>query len=293
MSNNFYKHKIENLVSIDKIITLHYLEYPYDYVFEGEQHDFWEVVYVDKGHVICSRDRREEFSVKQGQLLFHKPNEFHTIRADGVKPANIFVYSFVSKSEAMGFFDSALITLDNAEKQIMANVITEALSTFKIPVFQPELKKFDLLTSPALGGQQMLRINMEMLFIRLMRRHKRSENSAIFVPQSELPAHIETRIIDYLKQNIYAKLTLDMVCTEFNYGKTFLCAAFKDKTGTTIYNYYRRLKIDEAKRLIRGRELNNTEIAYKLGFESYSHFTKSFKRFTKHTPNEYRRMLKI
>lgn len=38
-------------MAVDAIVTVHYFEYAKNYVFEGEKHDFWELLYVDKGEV--------------------------------------------------------------------------------------------------------------------------------------------------------------------------------------------------------------------------------------------------
>ena len=38
----------ENSISIDKIFSIHYFEYMNDFSFEGESHDFWEFIFVDK-----------------------------------------------------------------------------------------------------------------------------------------------------------------------------------------------------------------------------------------------------
>ncbi|MDR3318246.1 MAG: AraC family transcriptional regulator [Clostridiales bacterium] len=294
MRTNFYKRKIENLIIIDKIVTLHYLEYPKNFVFDGEAHDFWEIVYIDKGGVVCSINHGAGFALKQGQILFHKPNEFHTIRADGVTAADVFVFSFVSKSEAMQFFNGKLLTLDKREKDIIGIIIGEALSTFKVPVFDPQLKKFELSDTPALGGQQMLRINLEMLLILLMRSDISGKKpSAVFVPENELSGHIEAAVIAFLKDGIYKKLRLDDICGEFNYGKTFLCTRFKKSTKMTIFQYYARLKIDEAKKLIREKNMTLSEISDALRFDSYSHFNKTFRAQTGHSPGEYGKLLKI
>ena len=42
---------ISRPVRVDRVVTVHYFEYSSSYYFEGEQHDFWEFVYVDKGEV--------------------------------------------------------------------------------------------------------------------------------------------------------------------------------------------------------------------------------------------------
>lgn len=53
-------------------------------------------------------------------------------------------------------------------------------------------------------------------------------------------------------------------------------------------NYYNRLKIEEAKRLLR-ENVSPTVTANRLGFESATYFTKVFKRYTGKTPSEYKK----
>ena len=51
--------------------------------------------------------------------------------------------------------------------------------------------------------------------------------------------------------------------------------------------YFKRLKIDAAKQMIRQNELNFTEIAIRLGFNTSQYFTTVFKRISGMTPTEY------
>ena len=52
--------------------------------FTGESHDFWELVYADKGDVTVFADDKS-FVLEQGNVIFHKPNEWHNVRANGVR----------------------------------------------------------------------------------------------------------------------------------------------------------------------------------------------------------------
>ena len=42
-------HKIANLLNVQKIVTIHYYEVGKGFVFDGEYHDFWEMVYISDG----------------------------------------------------------------------------------------------------------------------------------------------------------------------------------------------------------------------------------------------------
>ena len=90
MEKNYIKTRPKTVIDITRIVTIHYYEFGQSFVFNGESHDFWEMVYVDKGSVAVRRDNEEEFILTQGNVLFHKPNEFHAIRAFESSP-NFFV----------------------------------------------------------------------------------------------------------------------------------------------------------------------------------------------------------
>lgn len=94
---------------IDELITIHYFEYPLNFVFRGEAHDFWEFLYVDRGSIRVTAGR-EERTLTAGQAIFHEPWEFHAFRSIGKRPPNLAVVSFVSKSPFFDFFSAGCST---------------------------------------------------------------------------------------------------------------------------------------------------------------------------------------
>ena len=76
-------------IIVNKIVSIHYFEYMSNFSFPGETHDFWEFLYVDKGEVQVIADDKN-FTFKKGQIIFHKPNEFHALKANGrIAPNNV------------------------------------------------------------------------------------------------------------------------------------------------------------------------------------------------------------
>ena len=74
----YFKHKIENLLIVNKLVTVLYLKFDKDFKAKGETHDFWEIVYVEHGETVCTAEEKT-IVLKQGEMLFHKPNEFHAL----------------------------------------------------------------------------------------------------------------------------------------------------------------------------------------------------------------------
>ena len=72
--------RLDDSIHIDELYTVHYFEYMNNFSFEGERHNFWEFLYVDKGEIGVTADNNYTL-LKKGDLIFHKPNEFHTVKA--------------------------------------------------------------------------------------------------------------------------------------------------------------------------------------------------------------------
>ena len=88
---------MENLV-ITEIYSIHYFEYTKDFVYEGESHDFWELLCVDNG-VIEVTAGDQNLVLEKGEMIFHKPNEFHALRANGQIAPNLLSWSDSHRSK--------------------------------------------------------------------------------------------------------------------------------------------------------------------------------------------------
>ena len=77
----YYKYKIDKTVHVSKLVTMHYFELTKDFSYPGESHDFWELHYVDKGHLFC-HSGEQTYELYQGDLIFYKPMTPHRLTAD-------------------------------------------------------------------------------------------------------------------------------------------------------------------------------------------------------------------
>ena len=282
MAKEFYRHKFSNLVNVQKIVTVHYQELLKGYASAEEHHDFWELIYADRKSVtavLCG----EEVPLLQGEALFVQPDSPHFVACK--EDANIFIISFECRSESMNFFSDRVVRIPRERRALLQTLMSEAMTTFRIPDFDPALNKLELLPSPELGGEQLIKNALEMLLIYLLRTEN-ERTPRYFVSKIEDSAELEDAILSFLRAHLYDTLSLNELCESLHYGKTRLCTFFKQKTGKSIYHTYLSLKADEAKKLIR-KGLTFTEISVMLGFSSLSHFSDTFKRYTGRSPLEY------
>ncbi len=286
---HYYQHKLSNLISVSRIVTIHYFEFDKSFCSRGESHDFWEIVFAEKEGMICTADERR-ILLHEGEILFHKPGEFHTHAADGKNAPNVFILSFVCKSESMSFFENKKLLLPQHLVKFIHLILEEGRRTFDIPYSSPDLKKMNLLKSPTLGGEQLIKNYLEILLINLLREQTETERgNSVFLAPEDLSARPVDDVVAILKENIYSELTIDDICARTNYSKSYLFRLFKAKTGKTIISYFTELKISRAKQLLRENELSVREIAERLAFAAPDYFTKTFKRITGMTPLAYKK----
>ena len=96
--------------------------------------------------------------------------------------------------------------------------------------------------------------------------------------------------LDYIKENLSDKLTLDDLARIANMGKTNYSLAFKAVTGMTVWDYIQHARIEMAANYLLEKkgDFNITEIALMTGFHNPAHFTKTFKKIKGNTPSEFK-----
>ena len=99
-----------------------------------------------------------------------------------------------------------------------------------------------------------------------------------------------TSVLSYINKN-YSDVSLSNkdIAAHFNYHPYYLNKLIKDFTGKTIHQYiiYYRLRMAKDMLLTTDHDVNT--IAWKIGFNSTSHFINTFHRRFGRTPYEYRR----
>lgn len=96
----------------------------------------------------------------------------------------------------------------------------------------------------------------------------------------------------YIISNLSRNLNLEIISEEVHLEPHYLCALFKEHTGTTIMQYIISLRIEKAKQLIITQDEKIYKIAEKCGFASYNHFSNTFKKITGITAAQYRKLTK-
>ncbi len=96
------------------------------------------------------------------------------------------------------------------------------------------------------------------------------------------------KAINYMRSHMQEKITVDMLAEEAGLSKGRFLHLFKEETGISPMTFLRNEKIENAKNMLLYSEYTIHEISIILGFSNESHFIKTFREHTTHTPSQYR-----
>lgn len=290
VEDKFTGYGFERIFNIDKIITLFYMELSKNFYYDGEQHDFWEMVYIDKGEMVCTADKNR-FILKSGEMTFHKPNEFHNLSGNNTVAPNVSIISFECKSRAMKYFEGKIFRLSAEEKTLLSNLFAEGLSCFRlVDESDPLLQRMEKIEPSPFGSSQMTKNLLEIFLIKLCRNTDvvtKTMRQSYVIDGVDVPYHIK-EILDFLQENVYGRVTVGDVARHVGKSESTVKQQFALYHKSGIIKYYNSLKIKEARRLIREGKYNITQIADLLHFDNPQYFSKCFKAYTHMTPREYK-----
>ena len=255
--------KLKKEITITEIITIHYFEYMKNITFSGESHDFWELLYVDKG-CVCVQAGDNQYQLCSGDIIFHQPNEFHAFKAQ--------------------------------ERTIISKIIHEARHAFSTPLHVPSVEQVLPSDNAPFGSEQLIQLYLELFLILAKRNHTTSNSANLIHHPTPMELSIHSKrvesIIEYMNLHIREKLTIQDICEEFSISRSCLHSLFYKEKHCGAMDYFNHLKLNYAKEMMRHSTMNLTEIAHSLSYSSLQYFSKQFKKSTGMSPLEYSSSIK-
>ena len=279
----------ERVVRVDALYSLHYFSFRPGYVYPGERHDFWELVYVDMGGATLGDDGME-IPIGPGQCLIHAPDAFHTVRANLAPETNLFVISFGSESRALHALARRPINLNTECGRIVRRMVLEA-HEFCGPVLDITAQEA-LVPSPdaPYGSGQLIALNLEMLLLLLLRQANGEAES----PPKRAPITEQQDMLSivaaaeaFMRSHLDGSIRFDDICKNIGVSRTTLKRLFRQCLNSAVMEHYQNLRLKEACRHLRSGRVNVSQVAYELGYSSLPAFSRQFHRMLGITPREY------
>ncbi|HEY8499788.1 MAG TPA: AraC family transcriptional regulator [Clostridia bacterium] len=127
--------------------------------------------------------------------------------------------------------------------------------------------------------------NLALLLIR-MRELLQSEPSESLTKNDILVQNVVRHIDDkFMKPINLAQLSASLFTNKY-----YLCHLFKQKTGLTVMEYVQYRRVIEAQKLLKDTDKDIISVYYECGFNNVQHFYRVFKKISKVTPYQYRKL---
>ncbi|QLG44214.1 AraC family transcriptional regulator [Costertonia aggregata] len=99
-------------------------------------------------------------------------------------------------------------------------------------------------------------------------------------------------VFNFVKTNFKEEIPLQEMADLVSMTIPSFCRYFKKITNKTFIQFVNEYRLVHASKLLAEKPMSITEVCFESGFNNFSHFNKSFKKFTGQNPSEYRNQLK-
>lgn len=266
--------EIRKLFNVHSVITSIDAVRPKDFYFKGEMHDFWEVVFVLDGSVSATADERV-YVLNSGQVLFHKPLEFHRIWSAKNTTPHIIVFSFEAAGEGMRFFENKLFSVKkNGEEAIidLSVKVRDALETAE--QYGKNNDKYMLASHKAANAIESFLLNLY------------NTEAAKHLPYYSESSEDYKKIVRIMHENADKNLTVSQIAKLCNMSVSSLKKKFSLYSDKGVGKYFIYIKMRKAITMLCDG-VSVPEISDTLGFSSANYFYSVFKREVGITPKEY------
>ena len=287
---DYIAHDLTNIIDIRKIVIMSYNEMTSKFEYTGERHNFWELVYVDEGALEVEADTKK-IMLSKGECILHKPGEYHVHRTDGGSKVGFFVLCFTCPSPYMRLLCDKKHELSQKFRLFIQSIISEAVRVYNLPANDPYERHLTPALGELIGGQQMIKTYLEQLLILLVREQYNIRDNVI-PSESSVSEKLAGKMKASLKMMVYSDFSVEAFCEKMHYSKAYLSKIFLGEFGMTIHEYVTKLKIREAKLLIREQNYTFTQISDMLAFSNPLYFSRVFKKITGMSPSEYKNSVK-
>ncbi len=279
---SYNEFKLNKILTVGSLYTAYDDIKRFDFEFAGEQHDFWELVYVASGTVGVTADNRV-YELTAGQVIFHKPMEFHKIWSTGGTEPHVIIMSFDAKGTGMKNLENSIFLMPSGATNILFKIFEE----IEILFHRKSDSTLILKDNPDIYSLNMLSLHMEMLLLKILKGRKQTVSE-----DNHSGADIYRKIIETMNENITQDLSISDFAKICNISESYLKKIFSKYSGCGAAKYFLRLKISRAcTMLLNG--LSVAEISDYLSFGNQQYFSTVFKRETGYSPTSYKKRILV
>ncbi|WP_300725115.1 AraC family transcriptional regulator [uncultured Bacteroides sp.] len=264
-----------------RFFDYHTFTYPWHF------HSQYELIYIEKGYGQCIigdgiLPYTDEELILIGPNLPHVMQSAADYETDESLRVNGVIIQF--ETDFMQYSFSHYIQFIPVQHLLEDSQRGICFSLKKHPHIQEMLKQM-----PVSKGVSQIILILSLLDALAECKQRRFGTSPNYAPTSETFKDKKTeKIIAYLHKNYTRTVTLEEIASFAAMNPAAFCRYFKSATGKTLKGYILDMRIGYACKLLAAEEINIAQVSLECGFESVSHFNRSFKKLLGMSPTEYK-----
>lgn len=269
-------------ISILRYYSMFEMLFEPNYTFSGESHNCWEVVCVRDGSICVTADDHI-FHLGKGDVIIHKPMEFHKFHVDSQGCTSLFIFSFDLSGKNMKELEDCVIhltpTQDTALQDILSYLRKEAgmipqISFDSINHLIQNPKKYQSVSNMIELWLLSLTTTSDVI--------SASTNTA------------ESKVFKIAVQTMEAQITewssVKDIALECHVSISYLKKVFSKYAGLGVHQYFLKLKIIHASKLLKSGK-SVAEVSDILSFCNANYFSNVFRRETGYSPSVYKKRI--
>ncbi|GAA0182772.1 AraC family transcriptional regulator [Clostridium sediminicola] len=271
------------------IITSRFTEDTYDFV---NWHWHQEIQYnvVLKG-TFCFNVAGKEFTIGKGDGIFINTQHIHMAEAKEPDSSYLFVYFHPSlltnqkDSYLYKTYISSLLTDDSASSILLHQEVDNDKKVIDI------ILKVKSIYDEKNNGYE---LDILSSLIQLWKHTISCANEkCLITARNDLLTNDRLKkIFSYINENYPTQFTLEDISEHINLSRSHCCRFFKNSVGQNLFQYIINFRVNKSIELLINTNKSIADIAYEVGFNSQSYFTKCFTAIKNKTPNNIRNEIK-
>ena len=245
--------------------------------FHGESHDFWEIVTVISGEVEIVEDDKV-YILNEGQMILHRPGEFHRIKSAGGTNPNVWIVSLIHGGELPSSLGQGVFLLSPEESKEYRTIFS-----LLFPYVDQRAHGQDTSPQEELHARMGL-CRLEAFLLALSQTEGSDTRLSGTVSAMEYRELVRT-----LRKNIHQNLSLQDLSELHHISESYIKKLFRTYAGEGAMTYYNRLRIREIQALLDGGH-TAAAIAECMNFSSVAYLSYFFKNQTGTNIRQYRTM---
>ncbi|MCD6166524.1 helix-turn-helix domain-containing protein [bacterium] len=242
----------------------------------------------------------KKFQVSRGDLVLIPPGVIHSMKSDSERPfvrqCVHFDFNYVGGYDSMPAWEWVPHKLQ-AEKVHPTPIFSEELNLppvshmLHVPKIRPLFcRLFREMYHKAPGYKLAVKACMLDIILLIHRNALLGDTNSADEPVLVLSkAVVEAK--KFMEINFNERLTLSEIAEVAKYHPVYFERLFKKFMGCSPIEYLLEVRISKAKEFLEHSDLNISEIATEVGFESVQYFSLAFKKLVGISPRHYRRLI--